>query len=42
MEQKRELRNKPTDIWSVKLWQRRQEYTIGEGQTLINDAVKTG
>lgn len=28
MEQNRESRNKPMDIWSVNLWQRRQEYII--------------
>ena len=34
MEQITELRNKPTHIWSVNLWQRSQEYTMGNGQSL--------
>ena len=30
MEENRELRNKPTHLWSINLQQRRQEYTVGE------------
>ena len=30
MEQKRELRNKPMDLWSINTQQIRQEYTIEE------------
>ena len=29
MEQNREFRNKPTILWSFKVQQRRQEYTMG-------------
>jgi len=32
MEQTRKFRNKPTLIWSINLWQRRQEYTMGKRQ----------
>ena len=28
MEQDRKLRNKPMHLWSINLWQRRQEYTM--------------
>ena len=34
MEQNREPRNKPTIIWSINLWQRRQEYAVGKRQSL--------
>ena len=27
-------RNKPTHLWSINLWQRRQEYTMGKRQPL--------
>ena len=30
-EQHTEPRNKPTHIWSINLWQRNQEYTMGKG-----------
>ena len=30
IEQNRELRNKPILIWSINLWQRKQEYTTGK------------
>ena len=30
IEQNREPRNKPMLIWSINLWQRRQEYTVGK------------
>ena len=30
----REPRNKPSHIWSINLWQRSQEYTMGERQSL--------
>ena len=30
----REPRNKATNLWSIKLQQRRQEYTLGKGQSL--------
>ena len=33
-EQNREPRNKPILTWSINLWQRRQEYTMGERQSL--------
>ena len=34
MEQNREPRNEPTLIWSINLRQKRQEYTMGERQSL--------
>ena len=34
MEQSREPRNKPTHLWSIKLQQRRPEYTTGKRQSL--------
>ena len=34
MEQNREPRNKPTHLWSINLWQRRQEYTKEKRQSL--------
>ena len=30
IEQKRKPRNEPTSIWSINLWQRRQEYPVGK------------
>ena len=33
MEQDREPRNKPTNIGSISLWQKRQEYTMEKGQS---------
>ena len=33
-EQNREPRNKPTHLWSINLWQRRQEYTMEKSQSL--------
>ena len=32
MEQNRGPRNKPMPLWSINLWQRRQEYTMGKRQ----------
>ena len=34
MEQVREPRDKPTHLWVPYFWQRRQEYTMGQRQTL--------
>ena len=34
MEQNRECRNRPTHLWSVNLWQRRQGYTMEKRQPL--------
>ena len=34
MKYNRELSNKPTQIWSVNLEQRSQEYKMGKGQSL--------
>ena len=34
MEQDREPRNKPMHLWSITLWQRRQEYTMEKRQFL--------
>ena len=34
VEQNREPRNKPTHLWTLSLWQRRQEYTMGKRQSL--------
>ena len=34
MEQDRKPRNKPTHLWSINLWQRRQEYTMEKRQSL--------
>ena len=34
MEQNREPRNKPTHLWSINLWWRRQEYTMEKSQSL--------
>ena len=34
MEQDRKRRDKPTHLWSISLWQRRQEYTIEKRQSL--------
>ena len=36
MEQNTNPRNKPTFIWSMNLWQRRQEYTMGKRQSFQN------
>ena len=33
MEQNREPGNKPRHLWSIKLWQRRQEHNMGKRQT---------
>lgn len=33
MEKDREPRNKPTHIWSISLWQRKQKYTMRKKQT---------
>ena len=33
MEQNRESRNKPKHLWEINLWQRSQEYKIGERQS---------
>jgi len=33
MEQNREPRNKPRHLWSIDLWQRRQEYKMGKRQS---------
>ena len=33
MEQNREPRNKPWHLWSIKLWQRRQEHNLGKRQS---------
>lgn len=39
----RESRNESMLIWSINLWQRRQDSTMGKGQPLpINDVGKTG
>ena len=43
MEQNREPRNKLSHLWSINLWQKRQEYKNGEKTvSSINDAGKTG
>ena len=42
MEQTREPKNKPTHLWSINLWQSRQEYTMEKRQSLISDAGKIG
>ena len=42
MEQDRKLRNKTEHLWSISLWQRRQDYTIEERQSSVDDAGKTG
>ena len=42
MEQNREPRNKPIHIWSMNLWQRNQEYTMGKAVSSIDGAGKTG
>ena len=34
LEQNREPRNKPTHLWWINLWQRRQEYTMEKRQSL--------
>ena len=34
MEQDRKPRNKPMHLWSINLWQRRQEYTMEKRQSL--------
>ena len=34
MEQNREQRNKPTCLWSITLWQRRQEYMMEKRQSV--------
>ena len=34
MEQDRKPRNKPTNLWSINLQQRRQEYTMEKRQSL--------
>ena len=34
MEQNREPRNKPTQLWSINLWQRRQGYTMEKRESL--------
>ena len=34
MEQNREPRNKSIHVWSINLWQRSQEYTMGKEQSL--------
>ena len=34
MEQDRKPRNKPMHLWSINLWQRRQEYTVEKRQSL--------
>ena len=33
MEQNREPRNKPRHLWSINIWQRRQEYKMGKRQS---------
>ena len=33
-EQDRKYRNKPTNLWSINLWQRRQDYTMEKRQHL--------
>ena len=33
MEQNRESRNKPWHLWSINIWQRRQEYKMGKRQS---------
>ena len=41
MEQDRELRNKPTYLWSINLQQRWQEYTMEKTVSSISGARKT-
>ena len=41
IEQNREPRNKPTYLWSVNLWEKRQEYTIGE-KKIVSSASGVG
>ena len=38
----RDARNKPTHLWSINLWQRRQEYTMGKRVSSLSGAEKTG
>ena len=43
MEQDRNPRNKPMHLWSITLWQSRQEYTMEKKTaSLMSDAGKTG
>ena len=42
LEQDRKPRNKPTNLESVNLQQRRQEYTMEKRVSSISDAGKTG
>ena len=43
MEQNREPRNKPMDLWSINLKQRRKGYTMEKRQSLqVSGAGKTG
>ena len=42
MEQNRESRNKPMQLWSIDLRQRKQEYTIDKTVSSISGAGKTG
>ena len=41
MEQNREPRHKHMLIWSISLWQKRQEYTMGKRLSSINRSGKT-
>ena len=43
MEQNREPRNKPRHLWSINLWQRKQEYKMGQKTVFsASGAGKTG
>lgn len=42
MEQSREPRNKPTLVWSVNLWQRRQGHTMEQRQPLQKMVLGNG
>ena len=42
MEQNQKPRNKHTHLWSINLWERRQEYTMEKRQSFNSGAGKTG
>ena len=39
MEKDRKPRSKPVQLWSINLWQRRQEYTVEKEQSLQNTVL---
>ena len=42
MEQDTKPRHKPTHLWTINLWQRRQEYTMENTVSSISDSGKNG